>query len=1434
MSLPHPSRWSSRGRALIVLGAALVVALGLFSLNWVQAGPSRAALLAQADELIEEDRPGEALLFLEACLKAAPDDVEALRRKAEILSGSARSADQLLAAALVDERLANLSPEGPTGREALRRAAGNYIRYSDAIRASDFSRSAPEQVTWELRYGAAAQLAERLFKSDPKDQVAARFLAMALEGRITSGDETSVGRAIAAYEAALALDPGDVVAAGRLAALSRDRSHDPERAIQVLDDLLAANSSIDAHLARFGYFAAESGQATDGAGRAAAELDLALEDLPDHAGLLLLAAEHAHQGGRSEAARGYLERLDPESRETPRALLLLGLIEQRAGRSTEAIAAWREGLRASGGTDFEMCWRLAVTLLQEGRLEEAHRLVAHCRRLAGSTPIWRMLVGFESLRENRFREAIASLEESREKLVPDLQSQVDFMLGICHEATRDESRALEAYGRAIDVNPRWSGPRVSTIKLLLARQPDRAEEALRSALKAIPGDPNLLALRARIEIRRQLALPVDGRDWTSTERMLAEARSASATVVAPIEAEYLAIVGRDDVADDRLDEAIRRDPKDSGLWIAQARNLARRGQGDAALTLLERAAEPANAGDGAAIQIERARILTERGHGKEARDGLLTSLEHLPAAEHPAVWAFLGDLHSAQGDRDQARRAYSEWARLQPDDPRPRLVLFEQAASSGDQEAIRQGLQALERIAGPEGLHHRVAQVLDLLENDRSGGAGATLDDRLDRAEQLIDKIRIEDRERQYVDVLLGRDHELRGDVDEAITSYEQALRNGVNPRVLDRLLALAIKAGRSRDLDRLRETWGRTDAGLGRRLAEAALRAGDLKLAEHLTRRAVEGQSADVEVQIWSARMFDAMGKAPEAESALSGLTAAQPDQAAPWLALVGHQVAHGQADEAKATASKFEARTPRLERAEFQHALAYYLAGDAAKAASLYETSLRKYPDDAGVARVASEFFKSNGRSQRARDVLRTFLARQPDQRWAARQLAMLLVGEDTGPKGREEARSLIGEGTPDDTPEDRLARALVLVNGSPQQDGHETAIRLLEDLLTDLPAELTTAKSARGVLARVYLADGRHAEAARVAAFDAKRPDATPTAIALHAEALVGAGQYDEAESEVDRLDAATSGDPIATKLRVLIRKEQGRPEDAVRLVEEAIERREETPAGEAVARSLIGLFGVSEDQAAPLADRAEAAERLARRMAARWPQTAWMLGRVLARGDRAEPAIESCLAAANAPAATREDVRQSAILASSLASREGTSTDLRDRVESFLQAELARYPDELDLISLLAFLRHAEGRYEEELSLYRRLESLQPSNPWYLNNIAWLLSERFDDPSAGLEAIDRLLDRVGPVPSYLDTRGMILVRLGRSQEAVLDFQKVVQSMPTKPHYRYHLARAYLKAGQDDAFRSELEMAKAAGLAPAMLEPTERAEMQAILAR
>ena len=79
----------------------------------------------------------------------------------------------------------------------------------------------------------------------------------------------------------------------------------------------------------------------------------------------------------------------------------------------------------------------------------------------------------------------------------------------------------------------------------------------------------------------------------------------------------------------------------------------------------------------------------------------------------------------------------------------------------------------------------------------------------------------------------------------------------------------------------------------------------------------------------------------------------------------------------------------------------------------------------------------------------------------------------------------------------------------------------------------------------------------------------------------------------------------------------------------------------------------------------------------------------------------------------------------------------------------------------------------------------------------------------------------------MPGYA---GVILMRLGRFQEAFDDLQDSVKAASTGTR-QFHLAQACKKTGKDAESRKAIEEALKAGLTLSTVEPVKRADFEAL---
>ena len=815
---------------LILLGVLVLGAFsGFLALMLIRARDDRAMFLREAQQRLKANQKDLALSYLNRYLELNPDDTNALDLKAKILAESVQNAYQALEAIQLHNRVLGRDPDDPRRQETRRRLVELTLKVGG-------------------RSQAAVALARDLIKRGVDAAAAHRLLAQALEEVGAEGDARALAEACREYEAAERKEPGDVDSAERLALLYRDKRNDPGKALRVLDDLVRANVGeperlAQAHLVRSRFFAG-----LNQPDKVATEIAEGLRADPANVAVRLAAAEDATERGDMEAARRHLAGIPPAARDL-RIKLIEGLIELKEQHPDEAVRDWRSGLLQTGGNNADLTWRLAHVLIDTDRPREAEPLLSQYRRLVGGDEpdAWyRYLNGFLLLKKGRPAEAITELETIRYKVPKALEPHLYDLLGRSYEAIQDRLKAIDAYRQATTLSRRWSDPWLAIARVQAAEDLDEAITTMDQALAALPDDARLLANLALLSWQRQLERPPAQRSWTEVERALERARKAApgAVELALFEADYLVTLGRLDDGLARLEAASKLNPKSVPLWSARANGLKRLGRTTQALEVLAQAS--AATGEQAAYALIRSAILVARDHVKEARATLTEGLGRVPDDRQPTLWKALGDLAIGQGDLIAARHAFTEWARLQPDNPEPRMALFDLALTSGDQAAIHAEVEAMKDIGGPKAPYWRLARVEELLRARPDPTAEPSREaSRLDEADRLIREIKTDHPLLPVGYLLEGRLAEKRHQTDKAVAAYEQALRLKGGEVVLDPLVALLVRERRDADLDQLRKTTATIPAELERLATVQALKIGDKEARRDPGREDGPGRSA-------------------------------------------------------------------------------------------------------------------------------------------------------------------------------------------------------------------------------------------------------------------------------------------------------------------------------------------------------------------------------------------------------------------------------------------------------------------------------------------------------------------------------------------------------------------------------------------------------------
>ena len=125
------------------------------------------------------------------------------------------------------------------------------------------------------------------------------------------------------------------------------------------------------------------------------------------------------------------------------------------------------------------------------------------------------------------------------------------------------------------------------------------------------------------------------------------------------------------------------------------------------------------------------------------------------------------------------------------------------------------------------------------------------------------------------------------------------------------------------------------------------------------------------------------------------------------------------------------------------------------------------------------------------------------------------------------------------------------------------------------------------------------------------------------------------------------------------------------------------------------------------------------------------------------------------------------------------------------------------------------------------MYRQILEISPDASAFLNNMAWTLSEGLQRHDEALERINEAIRRMGRVPEFLDTRGVILSRLNRLDEAIADLEESAKARPSAVTY-FHLTRAYRLANKMDDFRRCRDLTNKAKLDRDSLDPSDKADL------
>jgi len=1466
---------------LIATGAAVVVlAPVVYGWHHVQVRRTAEAFLERADVLEEEGDLSAAAAYIYRYLKLNPDDLQTRVRFAETYDRAAETLEnkdkasknyfQVLGklAAAEDEAIS------PEKQLELRRRLAEVLLEVGAV-SSDHRVSAAREA-WNLRQ-----------ESDGKDPQAARVLALAVFQMIRGGTSpfevwgflppkdfnnkpSSVGQVFAD---ALKLNPGDIELSKTLAhiyrqapdLLNRNESALSERkradeADKIMDEMVAANpADPEARMARCAYRTQYEVPGADEDLRVA--LRLGAEDL----NVLLFAAKYHRQQATSldqgselykqalaKAAGHYDEavKLDPSDY---RGYVGRGEVYAARGEPEKAIGRWREGLEKCGEDDVEATLYLNLPLVElltrQGQLDDAEvalsTLSGIFERLApgqSNQMRQRARTAEEMLRANLFIARRQYLEA-----IPLLKSvahsqgsspaaiQAWLRLGQCYGAADQWDQAATAFGRVTVMQPKMV----------------RAQLAAAAAWSQA-GDPSL----AIPYFERALSQQVESQDDTSETRI--------ALVQALLK--HQAFLPRQDKAwkeaagDCAGQLAKLQELKNDGVvrepWrvdLLEVESILQNAEKDERETAMMDAASllrRAEAGNRESAAFCRAAVLAYQKLGaEEDAERMLARFAELAGEEGAAgVRLFKAQLHAMRGEHEEANALLAEEMKSASEGMKPVLrYLKSQAAGAGsDVEESREALLALyekntsnmpllQKLADRDLAARRFDDVKKweekLRELEGSSGttwryykaqrllfsAKSTKDPAFQQAADLAGEVVAQRPTWSRAQTLAAMVAEQRGEIDRAIEAYETAIRLGERHLMpYERLVTLLMRQGRKEEADEYLAQLG-DFVDVSSVLTNARfLSASQDKPQEaiELARRRVTQKPDDAQAHLMLAAALWGAGQPQAAEPEFRKACELRPEDSRLWNNLFSFYRRTGQREQARETLEEMAAKV-KASGAEKAYMLAqgYEQLGHLGQANDKYGEAVRLAPDSAPIWLRYAAFLEQISPAE-AEKAYRRVLQLAPESMIARRALGKLLIAQG-GEKALRDALAVMDpEKFTDNERGVGMRFRAWLLNKIGGEENLIEARRIYEDLVADAKS---VTESDRVALATLYEREGKAAKArSQYVALVAK--DEPPASyVAMYAEFLLRNDFIDEGTKWLKKLEELEPDSLLAATIVTKWLHGAGHSERVKSVLDQhvkrALQRAEtETQKIEIYLGGGMVFGGVGQHQEA---------ERWYRKAYQSAPGKAYArLATSLGHQGRIQEALQICRDAAPA-----DPTPQPAIVAARIVSRpEATSAD-RQAAEPLLKDALARHPADANLLFHVAGVRLRQEEGDEAIRLYRAVLRQAPENPLVLNNLATLLGETPEHRDEALEYIDRALAAAGNQSPLLDTKGMILVYEERFAEAIKCLEQAAAVRNPDPRYPFHLAAAYLRAGEVDKAGRTFALVDPATLGTQILTETDK---------
>jgi tetratricopeptide (TPR) repeat protein len=1433
-------------KRLGIFAASVGVIAGLgFGVRQFQVRRLARSIVEQAQEAEKQQDYRKAARLYGQRLEIAPDDYEVMLQYADLLAKSDRS------------------PKGKAGAYDL--YLGFLNRYPGR---EDARRHRVDLALQNKDYAQARQDINILLQAHPQDGDLHYWM-----GLCTENGEDPVIAADHFRDAIEFKSKYQIEAYQHWATLLRDRMKKPVEGKQKIDAMVAANPNESrAYLERGQYLyqlaTTKGAEDAEALKLAKDSFRKALALAPDQpiASIQLARAEEVDAG--HDAARTILEAALEKSPKSIDLYQALFETELRANRRDEAVSALELGIKAIPD---HLGLRYTLALLRAMR-GEAPKLALEIEELKNlgfleSETRMRYLTAYYNFLVNNFVKARRILVPLRAVVVrdPDLKARVNVLLAKCFAQSNEPGKQQEALELALSAKSDDLMAQLGLIELKARR--GSLDSAIEDYRKLLPQYPRYVRLGLARALLLQNALrPAARRNWDEAETLIDAAQKDEPQSSEPIILSALLLEerGQPSAARDALETLRKRLPQDFAVWAAEVGLLLRQRLVDEAVTLVGEAS--AQLGDRVDVRLLRAQVALAKGGTRAIAtlNELSQNVGNFSRNDRRRLLATIASDLRRLEDLPDAIRIWTRVSEQETNDIEPLRNLIELGFQASDKDSVEKNILKVQELDPVLGRYYQAVYQIWRAEKTTNPDERETL---AKAADTLLKEIKANRQDWALIPLAQARLEELElshlkpddkvvaQKRDTLISLYNQALDLGeITSPILRRVVQLLLLTGRGNEALPLYTRYplaAQLAGDLGRLATQAALEKRDFVKAEQLARNSVAANPNDFQERIFLVRILLASGKSDEAEAELRQAIDLNRTDTDRWTNLVNFLVMTKQPRKAEKAVRDAEAALPASDSA-FALGLCSEFVGrgfevsepETAKkwfnaAKDWYEKAVLAPPKQADnllMTRRLIEFLIRTKQIAEAEKRLDTMIGdTKGDSRvsltaWAKRVYAYALVSAPTKERIQKAldliepaAQPRLVSETSD--PDDLRALARILdIKGSPES--RKRATEILRALVTRNLAELDD----RFLLARLEEVGGDWESAREQYRELILRSERVRDIDSLNKRVMYlsqfvtsllghrkddGGDNLSEARVIFEKLNQAQP-DSLGTLLVAIeIDRAVNQNESAAERIRAWVNR--PNPS----ARVLALLAGQAEQLGNP-----ELAEELLRRassIAPNDPQSKLGLARFLGRHQRTKEAIDLCESVW-----ARPELRAALaglVVEIVLAPNPSADSSQLKRVAGWLEQATASSGAAPSLVVALGNLREQESRYDDAITLYRRALEQDGKESVALNNLAWLLALKEGKTKEALPLIDRAIAARGPIPDFLDTRGVIYLLDGDTQHAMADLTTATNPTANATGSRlYHLALAYHKNNDNKKAKELLEAAKVKGL-PVGLHPLEQ---------